>query len=398
VSLSSSGSCQRRNASFSGSHISLLHFVLCVSFIRTGYPGEQSASARDRSHAPPKGVVTISGARGAQNARLMGSPMEASSGAKPRKLWPTGSGPSSASATPSHPAVRVELGRTGSSTRKTLEGINTMLQSRDAARRDTTHRGGYPSRSQQTPHNHPGQHMLPPPRGYHGDIATPIKPIGHPGNPRMTPVRPSYHQQHGSAVKSVYMESAQKTGYSQPGSGLKTPYDPSRRPPYPGSDQKPGSAQKVPPSSGKENKKKSPSSKRSLCNCKKSKCLKLYCECFAAERFCDGCNCNDCGNTAAGGLLREKAIKDTRAKNPNAFKPRIGKPVEVVTLAVGTPLTGHNMGCRCKRSECLKKYCEVRIAQECNVFPNIDTNSFACISRLTVFSSWRYLQCEVQVC
>ena len=27
------------------------------------------------------------------------------------------------------------------------------------------------------------------------------------------------------------------------------------------------------------------------CNCKKSKCLKLYCECFAAENFCQSCNC-----------------------------------------------------------------------------------------------------------
>jgi hypothetical protein len=32
------------------------------------------------------------------------------------------------------------------------------------------------------------------------------------------------------------------------------------------------------------------------CNCKKSKCLKLYCECFAANRLCDGCSCKDCGN------------------------------------------------------------------------------------------------------
>jgi hypothetical protein len=54
---------------------------------------------------------------------------------------------------------------------------------------------------------------------------------------------------------------------------------------------------------------------------------------------------------------RSKAIKDIRSKNPNAFKPRINakpSPVEGPT-----PQSGHNMGCRCKRSECLKKYCEV---------------------------------------
>ena len=37
--------------------------------------------------------------------------------------------------------------------------------------------------------------------------------------------------------------------------------------------------------------------RRNPCNCKKSKCLKLYCECFASELFCDGCNCTECRNT-----------------------------------------------------------------------------------------------------
>jgi hypothetical protein len=34
------------------------------------------------------------------------------------------------------------------------------------------------------------------------------------------------------------------------------------------------------------------------CNCKKSKCLKLYCECFIAGKVCGpDCNCNGCENT-----------------------------------------------------------------------------------------------------
>lgn len=33
------------------------------------------------------------------------------------------------------------------------------------------------------------------------------------------------------------------------------------------------------------------------CNCRKSRCLKLYCECFAADRYCNGCHCQSCMNT-----------------------------------------------------------------------------------------------------
>ena len=34
------------------------------------------------------------------------------------------------------------------------------------------------------------------------------------------------------------------------------------------------------------------------CNCKSTKCLKLYCECFLQSRFCGRyCLCRDCGNT-----------------------------------------------------------------------------------------------------
>lgn len=38
--------------------------------------------------------------------------------------------------------------------------------------------------------------------------------------------------------------------------------------------------------------------KKRVCNCKNSKCLKLYCECFASGNYCDSqvCNCIGCGN------------------------------------------------------------------------------------------------------
>ena len=82
------------------------------------------------------------------------------------------------------------------------------------------------------------------------------------------------------------------------------------------------------------------------CNCKKSKCLKLYCECFAALRYCDSCNCQDCNNSEAHELLRQEAIRATRDRNTTAFQ---------VKVASGA---GHTSGCNCKNSMCLKKYCE----------------------------------------
>jgi hypothetical protein len=83
------------------------------------------------------------------------------------------------------------------------------------------------------------------------------------------------------------------------------------------------------------------------CNCKKSKCLKLYCECFASENYCCGCKCSNCQNTPQYQDIRDKAIADTKAKNPVAFKAKID-----------TTETEHATGCKCKKSACLKKYCE----------------------------------------
>lgn len=44
------------------------------------------------------------------------------------------------------------------------------------------------------------------------------------------------------------------------------------------------------------------------CNCKKSKCLKLYCECFQRKLYCKDCNCKDCLNTS-----KTEAIRQVRA-------------------------------------------------------------------------------------
>uniref|UniRef100_A0A8C0GSA8 Protein lin-54 homolog n=1 Tax=Chelonoidis abingdonii TaxID=106734 RepID=A0A8C0GSA8_CHEAB len=67
---------------------------------------------------------------------------------------------------------------------------------------------------------------------------------------------------------------------------------------------------------------------RKPCNCTKSLCLKLYCDCFANGEFCNNCNCTNCYNNLDHENDRQKAIKACLDRNPEAFKPKIGKGKE----------------------------------------------------------------------
>lgn len=60
--------------------------------------------------------------------------------------------------------------------------------------------------------------------------------------------------------------------------------------------------------------------RRKHCNCTKSQCLKLYCDCFANGEFCFNCNCKECFNNLENEDEREKAIKMCLDRNPMAFK------------------------------------------------------------------------------
>lgn len=81
------------------------------------------------------------------------------------------------------------------------------------------------------------------------------------------------------------------------------------------------------------------------CTCKRSKCLKLYCQCFAASLFCDSskCNCTTCQNIVGN----EDQIQDARSsvlyRNPRAFDNKF-HPHEIGSLTVHSHFqTTHGM-------------------------------------------------------
>jgi len=87
------------------------------------------------------------------------------------------------------------------------------------------------------------------------------------------------------------------------------------------------------------------------CNCKNSKCLKLYCDCFKTGTYCNGCMCRDCKNTEEHESIVKSTVEQIKQRNPDAFAHKIAGDAHKGKVQ-------HRTGCNCKRSGCRKKYCE----------------------------------------
>ncbi|XP_038878069.1 protein tesmin/TSO1-like CXC 2 [Benincasa hispida] len=88
------------------------------------------------------------------------------------------------------------------------------------------------------------------------------------------------------------------------------------------------------------------------CNCTKSECLDLSCECFTSGMYCgEDCGCTDCFNNRLYEDTVEVVKQQILSHNPSAFATK--KVKERKTIASSS----ERRGCNCIHSKCRKKYC-----------------------------------------
>lgn len=98
------------------------------------------------------------------------------------------------------------------------------------------------------------------------------------------------------------------------------------------------------------------------CTCQSSRCMKMYCECFASGTYCTAaCGCNECHNVAENEDVLQRIRSGISKRNPSAFEQRL-KQLHGAQI--------HKNGCNCTKTRCQKRYCEcfragVQCSSEC---------------------------------
>lgn len=112
-----------------------------------------------------------------------------------------------------------------------------------------------------------------------------------------------------------------------------------------------------------------PAEKVTHCNCSKTLCIKLYCQCFANSRQCTAaCACKDCCNDGVEehAAIHSHARQQLMERDPTVFtlpRPERHRHTDVQILT--DTLTGKqylSRPCHCKKTQCIKKYCDCFVA------------------------------------